>query len=269
MRRRLRTTRWIAVAVVAGAATIATILAAATPAAVDRSAGPSAHKCLVMTGSGDPAFVRNFNPYTATGLPSGSFVQGAMYEPLLITAEGKSKPQPWLARSYSWSNGNRTLRLNLVRNARWSDGKKLTSADVVYSLTAGRQDKIMDRVGLTGAANEIVSVRTRGAYTVLITLKTADSQFISSILNRQFVVPKHVWTKVGDAANFTNSKPVSSGPFNQLGRFTTQDYVLNKNPRYWKKGAPRIACLEYVQAASNDASLALIQSGQVDWTHNF
>ena len=28
-------------------------------------------------------------------------------------------------------------------------------------------------------------------------------------------------------------------------------------------------CLEYVQAASNDAALLLIQSGQVDWTHNF
>ena len=32
---------------------------------------------------------------------------------------------------------------------------------------------------------------------------------------------------------------------------------------------PKIPCLEYVQASSNDAALALIQSGQVDWTHNF
>src|SRR3954447_4771949 len=269
MRRRLRTTRWVAISVVLGCAVLATILTAATPAAVDRAAAPAAHRCLVMTGSGDPAFVRNFNPYTATGLPSGSFVQGAMYEPLIITAEGASKPQGWLARSWKWSNGNRTLRLNLAHGAKWSDGKPLTSADVVYSLTAGRQDKIMDRVGLTGAANEIVSVNARGAYTVVITLKTADSQFISSILNRQFVVPKHVWSKVADPANYTNSKPVGSGPFDKLGRFTTQDYVLNKNPRYWKKGAPKISCLENVQASSNDAALALTQSGQADWTHNF
>ncbi len=269
MRRRLRTTRWVAISVVLGCAVLATVLTAATPAAVDRAGGPAAHRCLVMTGSGDPAFVKNFNPYTATGLPSGSFVQGAFYEPLIITAEGKSKPQPWLARSFAWSNGNKTLRLNLAHGVKWSDGKALTSADVVYSLTAGRQDKIMDRVGLTGAANEIVSVKARGAYTLLITLKTADSQFISSILNRQFVVPKHVWSKVADAANYTNSSPVGSGPFNRLGRFTTQDYVLNKNPGYWRKGQPKIACIEYVQAASNDAALALIQSGQVDWTHNF
>src|SRR3954471_1723904 len=121
MRRRLRTTRCTALAVVAGAAATATILAAAPPAAVDRSAGASAHKCLVMTGSGDPAFVRNFNPYTATGLPSGSFVQGAFYEPLVITGEGGLKPVPWLARSWTWSNGNKTLTLALAKGVKWSD----------------------------------------------------------------------------------------------------------------------------------------------------
>src|SRR4029078_4831696 len=68
---------------------------------------------------------------------------------------------------------------------------------------------------------------------------------------------------------FTNPHPVGSGPFNQVAKFNTQDYILGKNPHYWLKGAPKIACLEYVQAASNDAALALIQSGQVDWTHNF
>jgi peptide/nickel transport system substrate-binding protein len=62
---------------------------------------------------------------------------------------------------------------------------------------------------------------------------------------------------------------VSSGPFNRVGRFTSQDYVFNKNPAYWQKGKPKIRCLQYVRAASNDAALALIQSGQVDWTHNF
>ena len=165
MRFPLRTTRWVAMSAVATCALVATIVAAATPAAVDRAAAPAAkaaHKCLVVTGSGDPAFTKNFNPFTATGLPSGTIVQGAFYEPLLITPLGKTSPQPWLARSFSWTNHNRTLRLNLVHNAKWSDGKPLTSADVVYSITAGRQDKIMDRVGYAGADNEIVSVKPRG-----------------------------------------------------------------------------------------------------------
>lgn len=270
MRRSARTTRWAAiVAVIACIAAVAAVLSAATPAAVDRAAAPAAHNCLVMTGSGDPAFTKNFNPYTATGLPSGSFVQGAFYEPLIVTGQGGLKPVPWLARSWKWSNGNRTLTLNLAKGVKWSDGKTLTSADVVYSITAGRQDKLMDRVGLTGAGNNIASVRAAGANRVVIKLRTPDSQFIAATINRVFIVPKHVWSKVGDVANYTNANPVSSGPFNKITRFTSQDYVFSKNAKYWQKGKPKIRCLEYVQASSNDAALALIQKGTVDWTHNF
>jgi peptide/nickel transport system substrate-binding protein len=269
MRRTPRTTRWVVIAVAAGCAALAAVLSTATPAAVDRAAAPAAHKCLVMTGSGDPAFTRNFNPYAGGGLPTNSIAQGAFYEPLIVTPAGGRHTLPWLARSWKWSNGNRTLTMNIARNARWSDGKRLTTADVVYSLTAGRQDKTMDRIGLTGADNEITSIKAKGARSVVITLKTKDSQFIAAILNRQFVVPKHIWSKVGDPATFTNPNPVGSGPFNVVSRFTTQDYVLNKNPHYWQPRLPKIACLEYVQATSNDAALALIQNGQVDWTHNF
>src|SRR5205085_1705138 len=81
--------------------------------------------------------------------------------------------------------------------------------------------------------------------------------------------PRHIWAKVKDPSNFTNPRPVGSGPFNRVTRFTTQDYVFGKNLHYWQRGKPLIPCLEYVQASSNDAALALIQSGQVDWTHNF
>jgi peptide/nickel transport system substrate-binding protein len=268
--RRKTPSRWIAVAVAVGCVAVAAALGTSTtPAAVQAPTISAAHNCLVMTGSGDPTFTRNFNPYTATGLPSGSFVQGAFYEPLIITAEGGLKPVPWLARDWDWSNGNKTLTLKLARGAKWSDGRKLTSSDVVYSFLAGRQDKIMDRVGLTGKGNEILSVRARGPYKVVIRLKAPDSQFISATMNRQFVVPRHIWSQVNDVENFRNSQPVGSGPFNRITRFTSQSYVFSKNPNYWQKGMPKVPCLEYVQASSNDAALALIQSGQVDWTHNF
>ncbi len=52
-----------------------------------------------MTGSGDPSFVRNFNPYTATGLPSGQFVKGSVYEGLIVTPAGGLPCRP-VARSH-------------------------------------------------------------------------------------------------------------------------------------------------------------------------
>jgi peptide/nickel transport system substrate-binding protein len=257
---------------IAGLAALVALIATASAPASHFGAGSiqAGHACLVMTGSGDPAFTKNFNPYSSTGLPTGSFVRGAFYEPLIISSvAGGGHTYPWLAQSWKWSNGNKTLTLNLVKNAKWSDGQALTSADVVYSLTAGKQDKIMDMVGYASPDTNIASVRAAGRYKVVIKLKTIDSQFIAANLNLQFVVPKHIWAKVTDAATFTNSNPVGSGPFNRVGRFTAQDFVFNKNPTYWKAGAPKISCLEYTQAASNDAALLAIQSGQVDWTHNF
>ncbi len=253
------------------AALVVAALAAARPTARPTAAAQAraSHSCLVMTGSGDPAFIKNFNPFTATGLPSGQFVKGAVYEGLTVSPEGGKPTLPWLARSWKWSNGNKTLTLRLAKGVKWSDGKALTSTDVAYSLTAGRQNKVMDIVGFTRPDSNIVSVKTKGSYAVVVTLKTPDSQFIASTLNGAVVIPRHIWSKVADPATFTNSNPVGSGPFTRITRFTTQDYVLSKNPHYWQAGKPLIGCLEYVQAASNDAALALIQSGQVDWSHNF
>jgi peptide/nickel transport system substrate-binding protein len=188
---------------------------------------------------------------------------------MISTAAGGGHQYPWLAQSWTWSNGNKTLTLNIRKGVKWSDGKPLTAADVAYSLTAGKQDATMDIIGFTKPDSNVVSVAAKGASKVVINLKTPDSQFIAATLNGQFVVPKHIWQNVSDPKNFLNPTPVGSGPFDVVGNFTTQSYQLNKNPHYWVAGAPKIPCLQYVQAASNDAALALIQSGQVDWTHNF
>ena len=50
---------------------------------------------------------------------------------------------------------------------------------------------------------------------------------------------------------------------------TRRTTCSSKNPRYWQKGKPKFACLEYIQATSNDAALLQIVSGKADWTHNF
>src|SRR5512133_3233486 len=185
MRRSIRT-RWLTLPAALGLAALATLVSsAAAPGATDGAgSATAAHKCLVMTGSGDPAFTRNFNPYAGGGLPSNAFVQGAMYEPLIVVPAGGAKTIPWLARSWKWTNHNKTLTLHIATNAKWSDGKALTAADVAYSLTAGRQDATMDRIGRVGKDNNVASSAAEGAHTVVIKLKATDSQFIPATLNR-------------------------------------------------------------------------------------
>src|SRR5262249_10204999 len=165
MRRSLRLKASLAAAVTVAILVPTVLLIGSAPAAPTVSKTATAHKCLVMVGSGDNAvFTRNFNPYTATGLPSGQFVQGSFFEPLMVTPLGGLPTRGWLAHTWSWSRGGKTLTLNLVHNAKWSDGKPLTSTDVVYSLTAGRQDKLMDRIGLTGADNNIPPIKPQAQY---------------------------------------------------------------------------------------------------------
>jgi peptide/nickel transport system substrate-binding protein len=250
---------------------LVSLVAAALVTAVTASSTGAATpgRCLVATGSGDPAFVRNFNPYVQ-GLPSSSFVRGGMYEPLVITTPaGGGREYKWLAQNYAWSKDGKTLTLDIRQNVKWSDGKPLTAADVVYSLTAGKQDKTMDIVGAYREGTSIASVSQKGSNQVVIKLKSKDSQFVAVNLNGVFVVPKHVFSKVPDINKWTNPNPVGSGPFTKVTRFNAQSYVLGKNPNYWQAGAPKIPCLQYIQATSNDAALLQIVSGQADWTHNF
>jgi peptide/nickel transport system substrate-binding protein len=255
------------VALVAGS--IQGVSAMTTSQAAPKGAAAAGHACLVMTGSGDPAFTSNFNPYTGSTL-NGGFVKGAFYEPLMVsTVAGGGHVYPWLAQSWKWSHGNKTLTLSIRKGVTWSDHQPLTAADVVYSLTAGKQDKSMDVIGLYRKGTNIKSVKLLPGNRVAINLRTPDSQFIAANLNLQFVVPKHIWSKIGKPATYTNPHPIGSGPFTKIKRLTTQDIVFAKNPHYWQAGKPKIPCLEYQEAASNDAALLLIQSGKVDWTHNF
>src|SRR3954467_15169905 len=95
-------TRSLAVATAGLAALSVLALTAVAPAATGRAALAAAHKCLVMTGSGDPAFTKNFNPYAGGGLPSNAFAQGAFYEPLIVVPAGGRKHPRWRAGGWEW-----------------------------------------------------------------------------------------------------------------------------------------------------------------------
>ena len=198
------------------------------------------------------------------------FVQGAFYEPLIVTGEGGLKPVPWLARSWKWSNGNKTLTLNLAKGAKWSDGKPLTSADVVYSLTAGRQDKTMDRIGLVGAGNEIASVKAKGAHKRRD--HAEDPGLAVHLCHPEPAVrrPEAHLVEGRPTRRRSRTRSRSARARSTASRASRRRTTSSTRTRTTgSAGLPKIACLEYVQAASNDAALALIQSGQVDWTHNF
>ena len=55
-----------------------------------------------------------------------------------------AKASPWLATSWAWSNGNKQLTFTIRPGVKWSDGKPMTAADVVYTFNLLKQDKALD-----------------------------------------------------------------------------------------------------------------------------
>ena len=145
-----------------------------------------------------------------------------------------------------------------------------TSADIVYTLTAGRQDKLMDQIGLTRPGNDVVSVRAVGRDKVAIHLRDVDTMFVSSVLaNNVHVVPEHVFAHVKHVGGWQNPHPVGTGPFAVVERFGDQSYVLGRNPHYWQRGIPRFACIERVFASSRESAVMAMVRGDVDLTNDF
>jgi peptide/nickel transport system substrate-binding protein len=248
------------------AALILCAVAASTAVSRDASAS-SGHRCLVVSGVGDTAFTRNFNPYASPV----DFTWGGIYEPLVVvTRAGGGREYKWLASDLSWSKDARTLIVTVRRGVRWSDGQPLTSRDVLFTLTAGRRDKAMDQIGLTRPGSEIVSIELVGDDKVAIRLERRDSTFVARVLaNNLRIVPEHVFAKIHNVRAWTNPHPVGTGPFTRVERFSNQAYVLGRNPNYWLKGRPHIPCVERVLASSRDSALMQMRSGSVDLTNNF
>ena len=142
------------------AALVVTAVFAATAVAATARSARGAHPCVVAAGSGDQAFTRNFNPFNLG--TQRDFTWGGIYENLLIsTAVGGGRQYNLLGKSFAWSKDGKTLTISVRPNVKWSDGKPLTAADVLYSLTIGRQDKAADRISLVAANSNIAGVSAR------------------------------------------------------------------------------------------------------------
>ena len=256
--------------ILVGAATACAVVAVlAATAASGGSTAQAAHSCVVATGSGDAAFIRNFNPFQAAAQVSRDFTAGAIYENLVIsTAFGGGHIYNVLAKTLTMSKDGKTLTIAIQPNVKWSDGSRLTAADVAYSLNIGKQSKFADRIGLTSPTSNIASIKVSGKNRVTIRFKAPDSTFVGSQLSNVWIVPKKIWSKV-DVEKFTNPNPVGSGPFTKVSSFNPQSYTLSKNTNYWKKGYPKVQCIQRIAAASNDAALLQHINGEADWSHNF
>ncbi len=224
-----------------------------------QASSPAAPPLTVGISAAGP-FTRNFNPFV-----SGSFANDfdVMYEPLLYFDYANpehTKIVPWLASSYQWKPGNRTVVVDLRRNLTWSSGKPLTSVDVVFTYELLKKYPVLD---LNGDWSVLQSVQAVGPYGVSFTFKHVDVPYLYFVAGETPIVPEYIWSTVAKPATWINPDPVGSGPY-ELASFNPELVTFARNPSYWgpKPAAPT---LWFPTFTSNTPADLAMTKGQIDW----
>jgi oligopeptide transport system substrate-binding protein len=180
---------------------------------------------------------------------------------------------PAMTRSWEGSNGFRTWTFKVSPGVTWSDGRLITSADIVDSLrySADKKTAYADASELymikgyrdcvvEGKDPKSIGVSAPDAETVVIELETADAEFWSR-MQEFYPVPMHAIAANGK--DWTDlDKIVVSGPYKPIERTQTR-LVFDQNPRGgWLSGMPRQIMVEAIEDSST--RLRMFESGDLD-----
>jgi peptide/nickel transport system substrate-binding protein len=229
-----------------------------------RAGGPAAPPAGVVRFdlANDPT---TLNPLFMHPDASSAEAQAArlVYEPF-VDLDTQGRPEPvLLARIPSRANGDlstngRTIVYRLRPNVLWSDGKPLTSADVLYTLR-----QIMDPknpVRSHAGYDLIDTASAPGPLTVVLHLKKAWAPAVLTYFsygpNPQVVLPAHV--------PLAQLPSVGDGPFSFVSWQRGDRIEYRANPRYWR-GAPHAQSLDVRIATDPQTNLLMLQSGALDW----
>ncbi len=211
---------------------------------------------LVMLPSPYGTFPDNFNPFSSSANPG---TIGLIYQPLFYQDNVSGHTFPLLGTSYSWSNHNKTLTVDLRKGVKWTDGVPFTAKDVVFSFDMIKKYPTAD---INGVWTQLSGVTASGNYKVVFNFKQANVPFAYYVLSTT-IVPQHIWSKVGDPTKLTNSNPVGTGPYMLLS-FNSQVYKFSANSHYWG-GAPAVKSVEYPAFTSNTSADLALAKGQATW----
>jgi peptide/nickel transport system substrate-binding protein len=244
------------------ASTAIAVLAATGLAACSGSGSGSTGGSGVLTIQGDagnPTLVENFNPFNTTELEGTRLI----YEPMEVPSSIDGSYIPFLATTHTFKNPT-TLVYTLRSGVTWSDGKKFTAADVVFTFNLLKKNAALDTTGVWQQLSKVSGAGNQ----VTVTFKAPNVPF-AAVVSAVPIVPQHIWASVKDPVKYANTKPVGTGPF-MLDKFAPTQYTFKKNKSYWQ--ASKIAPTEvrFPAQSSNQSTNQLdVTSGKFDWSYNY
>jgi peptide/nickel transport system substrate-binding protein len=138
-----------------------------------------------------------------------------------------------LASSIDISDDHQTFTFKIRPEAKFSDGKPVTSADVAFSMETLR-DKGRPRYKNVFA--KVTKVETPDEHTVIFHQEAGDRE-LPMIVGLMPILPKHDWE--GKAFDETSLFPITgSGPYTIASVKAGESITYKKNPDYWGKALP-------------------------------
>jgi len=225
---------------------LAALLAAA---ACSSPAATSTNSVLIVDKTFD---LKSADPHRELSV-TGAMISKALYDTL-----------PSVASSYTSSEDARRFTFKLRRDVAFSDGSRLTSADVVFSLA---------RIAVLNATPSGlisgVGASAPDAYTIVLTSNDPNPVLPSTLTNPALAIVSSSMVN-GKPQGFLDATSAGSGPYMLKSFSTFSDIELVANPRYWgtKPFYRRILVrnmdaptqLAYIRSSRNEIALDLSEA---------
>jgi peptide/nickel transport system substrate-binding protein len=246
------------------AAAVAIVLAAAACGSSSGNGGAVKEGGVFRLGSNST--IDSLNPFVA--VESDAYSTFEYIYPELVQFNTKVQFVADFARTWQQSPDGLTWTFHTQPNAKWSDGKPLTAADVAWTYTTILKYKNGAAANSAGYVAHMKSATAPNATTVVLTYKRPVANVLSQV-QQVPILPEHVWAKYATGngkalTRFSNSAPiVSGGPF-ILDKYTPKQIALFKrNPSFYGP-KPHIDGFGLQFFGTTDAMITALKSNQLD-----
>ena len=234
------------------ALTAAAALNAASAVAADT---PKRGGTLVMITSQDP---RHFNPAVQSGI--ATMGPGAHIFASLVRADADWNIKPYLATSWTTAADGKSVTFKLRTDAKFHDGKPITSADVKFSIETQKANHPFKT-----SLGAVTGVETPDAHTVVVKLKHPHPALLLAMSTSIVpIIPKHIY---GDGQN-PKTHPRNSKDVVGSGAYLFKEYkrgrhiLLERNPNYFLKGRPYMDRIVYRIIRDSSSQVIAMERGE-------
>ncbi len=169
-----------------------------------------------------------------------------------------------LATGYQFSNGNKTVTIDLRPGVKFSDGTPFTADVVAWNWTRDLESActcaptswIVNRVNPKNPTSAPAPgvIKVLSPTKIQVNLKAPDGAFINQMFDSipNWIASEVSFKKMGEAA--FAKLPVGAGPFTVVSDSYSNQIVLKKNPDYWEEGKPYLNNLTFKSVNGDEAA---------------